>query len=226
MQEPIWNDLSSEHKKIHNKAMKESNGYCIECQKPVTFKHYLCNVCIRNLKLTGLEQTRVGYKQVGLETINYQQYLHRAYFKCNAPYEYRGIYEDRLRTSITQEHINTATNILHNSLLNLPDCQLKTLYIKIQDMRNCQRRLLYGITLYGLAYYILESKSFKHKTHYQASIVKQLENDIKRMYIRTHINNIDPKHDIESAKHRTLLLSKQLYNIISKTLNGVIPNLL
>jgi hypothetical protein len=222
---PIWHDNSTRDKALHISYMKQSNGYCISCQKPLTYKHYLCTNCKRSLVNTGLEPKRVSYTDVGLSTINYQQNIHRIYFGCNAPYQYRGLKENRIKTNIQQSTIDKATHTLHNSLLNIEECNIKQLYKEIQSYRNCQRRLLYGITLYAISYYIEECKLFKHKAHYQASIVKQLENDIQRMYIRTHNNNKDKLNVISSA-NRNLSLSKDLYRIISICLSGIIVEVL
>lgn len=216
--EPMWNDNSFSDIRLHRQYMKMANGYCLECQKPLNYKHYLCQNCITQLKLNGLEVKRVGYKEVGLSTINYQQYLHRLFFGCNAPYIYRGNKEERIKTNIKKETINKACDILHNYLLHSSDNQMKILYKDIQDLRNTQRRLLYSITLYAISYYIEENKSFKHKAHYQASIVKQLDNDIKRMFIRT--NYKDPKRLItQSVYHRTLTQNKEIYKAISKAVS-------
>lgn len=218
---PIWNDNSFADIKLHNQYRKLANGYCLECQKPLNYKHYLCQNCITQLKLNGLEYRRVGYKRVGESTINYQQYLHRKFFKCNAPLQYRGEKENRLKTNIKQETINKATDILHNYLLNSSDTELSNIYKEIQHLRNTDRRLLYGILLYGISYYIVEIKDFKHKAHFQASIVKQLDNDIKRMFIRTNYKNPDKliKHN---PYHRTLSQNKEIYTAISKAISILI----
>lgn len=220
MQEPIWNDKSREHTKIHHQNIKEANGYCLHCQKPLQWtKHYLCINCQRQLKVNGSEHRRVSYKTIGELTINYQQSIHRRFFGCNAPYKYRGEAKNRVRTNIKKQTIEESANKLNNSLLSLQDCELKTIYTKIQNLRNTQNRLLYAITLYSIAYYILESKEFKHKAHFQASIVAQLENDIKRMYIRTHF---DTYERLETKWNRSMTLSKKLYELIHNSVSGIL----
>jgi len=214
---PIWNDKTFSDIKLHKEYIKLSNGYCLECQKPLTYKHYLCSNCLTELKINGLEKKRVGYKSVGESTINFQQHLHRKFFKCNAPMQYRGNKEDRLKTNIKEETIIKCENILHTYLLSSSDEQLRNLYDDIKDLRNTQRRLLYGIFLYGLSYNLLELKDFKHKAHYQASIVKQLDNDIKRMWIRTNYD-ILKESKIKSVYYRTLEQNKEIYVAISRAI--------
>jgi hypothetical protein len=201
--------------KLHNTYKRLANGFCLECQKPLPYKHYLCVSCINQLKLNGLEQKRVGYKTVGKATINYQQYLHRKFFNCNAPMQYRGEKVNRLNTNIKEETINKSCDMIHNYLLNSLDTQMTYLYKDIQDLRNTQRRLLYSVTLYAISYYIIELKDYKHKAHYQASIVKMLDNDIKRMWIRTNYNKPN-KLTFDSVYHRTLTQNKEIYTAIAK----------
>jgi hypothetical protein len=214
---PIWNDNTFSDIKLHRQYLKLANGYCLECQKPLIYKHYLCTNCINQLKVNGLEHRRVSYKTVGLSTINYQQHLHRKFFKCNAPYQYRGLKENRIKTNIKEETIDKSCDILHNYLLSSLDNQIPILYKDIHHLRNTQRRLLYSILLYGISYYILEIKDFKHKAHYQASIVKMLDNDIKRMWIRTNYKETE-KILKRSVYHRTLTQNKEIYTAISKAI--------
>lgn len=218
---PIWNDKSLNHIRKHNQYKKESNGYCLQCQRPLQGNfHYLCPPCIQELKLNGLEYRRVGYKEVGNQTINYQQHLHRLFFKCNAPYNYRGIKENRIKTNIKEETIDKMCIKLDSYLSSL-STNLGELYHHIKDLRNTQRRLLYGITLYSIAYNILEYKGFKHKAHYQASISKQLENDIKRMYIRTHTPEL-----VDSCRLNSLSQYKHIYKIASDCTNSLVLEVL
>lgn len=220
---PQWYDGSKKDLDNHVRYMKLSNGYCLECQKPISKHHYLCTNCMTELKLNGLENKRVGYKEVGLITINYQQSIHRKLFKCNAPYQYRGIKENRIRTKIKESTILHAVEKLDNYLSNqTTDTKTMELYLQIKKEKNAQRRIMYSLILYSVAYFILDAKAFKHKSHFQASIVKQLDNEVKRIYIKKYFNQND---FLKGTKpyYRTLATNREIFNSI---LNIIKPILL
>jgi len=211
---PIWYDGSKKDLDLHVQYMKLSNGYCLECQRPISKHHYLCSNCRTHLKMNGLEYKRVGYKEVGLLTINYQQSIHRKLFKCNAPYLYRGLKENRVKTRIKEETILAAVEKIDIYLSNqIEDEKTKGLYLQIRGERNAQRRIMYSLILYCIAYYVLDAKEFKHKSHFQASLVKQLDNEIKRIYIKKYFSQND---FLKGTKlyYRNLSTNKIIFNSI------------
>lgn len=220
----FWNTRDKEHTRLYVKFRIMDEGYCLECRKPNhKERHYLCPTCLSHLKLSGLEQKRVKFKDVGANTINYQQYLHRTFFGCNVGVDYRGKREDRIKSKVPQEDINKACKVLEKYFLYKTDLvQQKELYMEVKDLRNTLRRLLYSITLYAISYFILNYKEFKSLAHFQASIVRQLDNDLVRMYIRTHRGQ--PVEKNNTGKRTVVQLLKQ-YKAIVSAITYVIPHL-
>ena len=187
MQVAFWYDGSKEHKKLYKELSRKANKMCLECNKPLTRYSYLCQNCIGKLKISGLEQTHVYYTDVGISTINYQQYLHTRFFNCNARYEYRGLKQDRVKLTIDQSIIDKSSQIISNYLTNITkDERLIELYSKVKHLKNTDRRLLYSITLYAISYFILNNNQFKTLAHFQASIIREFENTLIRIYYKQY----------------------------------------
>lgn len=219
----FWNDLSREHKNKYYALKKLDVGCCLECRRPKRNWHYLCTTCMAKLKNTGLELKRVSFREVGQNVINYQQHLHRAFFGCNVGLDYRGLKENRKKYVIPQEDIDKASVILSRYLsVTTKNAQQKELYLSVKDLRNTNRRLLYSITLYAISYFIEDYKEFKSFAHYQASICRQLDNDIVRMFMRTHKT---AKIDKNNTSSRTMKQMKQQFKAIERATLLVLQHL-
>ena len=217
----MWNTRSTEDLSAYRRLLKEANGYCLNCNRVLSYsRHYLCSRCIVQLKTKGLEDKRVSFRSVGLNTINYQQRLHRVFFGCNAPLAYRGNKEDRIVTSLSQETINKACAILHNYLLNTTTIKRqKDIYLLIKDSRNTLRRILYSLSLYAISYHILNNKDFRSESHYLSSINRQLDNDMMRMYVRMHP---DMHRAINNTRDRTMKQLLHQVDVIAECVGVVL----
>lgn len=222
MQIAFWNELTDKHIKDFRTLYQQSNHLCLECNKPLKYRHYLCTSCIKKLRLSGLEVNRVGYKQVGLSTVNYQQYLHRSMFNCNAPFEYRGLRLNRIVSKVSQSTIDKSCKLLENYFLyQTKVTQQQDLYLAVKDYRNTNRRLLYSITLYAISYFILNNKDFKSFCHFQASICRQLDNDLVRMNIRIHRVKVEKNN----TRDRTMKDMIKQYKVIELAITNMLVEL-
>lgn len=193
--------------------LKQSNGYCFECQKPIKTTHILCFKCTKSIKVTGLSNFKISVGDVGKRTINYQQYLHRTFFGCNANYKYRGNKEDRVRTKIKKNHIQE----LLPRIDKLLDTYFKELYSKSNQIKNIKERVLYELTLYHIDYYILKS-NYDSELHFKSTIIRRIQ-AILIKYLKFNNIEIDRTcyiHSIKLPQYRTL--TKEIENIMSNIL--------
>ena len=193
--------------------IKLANGHCLECEKPVNRRAYLCAKCSLRLAGTGLSK-RVYFTKISEITINYIQHLHRTFFKCNAPYKHRGLKEQRIKNHIKQETIDELCRKLDIELQNPKLGRIPELYNQIKNTPNLLRRLLYNMTLYGIAYYIYNHKSFENEAVYQASQTRMLENQIKRTFIRLNQNKEGDYSYIKRKGYNNLTRQRIILNII------------
>lgn len=174
-------------KEQYYQKIKEANGYCLHCQRPLTrtISKLLCQMCLRNSIVNGTEEKSVNIPAIGKSTINYQQYLHRTIFGCNADYRYRGLKQNRIKHSITKEDIQIATNKLNTLLLNTSKQYTAT----NEQSRNPKRILFYSI-LYYISYYIENIKDFKSDTHFYMSLYKAIRYIIHNHHYKTSYTKI------------------------------------
>lgn len=190
-------------KQEYYQKIREANGYCLLCQRPLKlqFSKIHCATCSKNQRHNGYEDKSVNIPIVGKSTINYQQHLHRAIFRCNADYRYRGTKEERIITTLTQEQISIATNKL--DILLLRTCKQ---YQLTQEQNRNPKRILYYTILYYIAYYILNLKDFKTDNHFYLSMYKAIRyivhnhhyksSHIKLMGYNEQYNYQDVRRDI------------------------------
>jgi len=195
--EPFINDNSKESLSKHRHYVKLSQGLCLSCNKPAVSTQYLCGDCFYQLRVNGLEQEYITFTDVGLSVINYQQFLHKKFFHCNAYIAHRGIATNRIKcTNIKEETILKSINRLHNYLIASKIHQIQ--YKEVQYLRNFTRRLIFNQLLYSISYNIVNFNQFKSLAHYQTTIVRKLYNDINRAYRRTggDIGVVQPYHKV------------------------------
>ena len=179
---------------------KQSNGLCLECNRrtPKMF----CGVCHLNLTQHGLEPIRVSFTDVGQSTINYQQRLSRRVLGYNAPPAYRGNKSDRIKPIIPKQEVEPTVKYLQHKLSSIPNKYLLSLYNKIKHIPNANNQILYIILLYNISYHIEQSPIFRNELHYQVSLSKAIENQIRRIYTK---NFTHPKHrlsrDISTTRY-------------------------
>jgi hypothetical protein len=187
-------------------------------------------MCSKKLLISGLEPQRVKIGEVGSSTINYQQYLHRLFFGCNVLYKYRGLREDRIKTTITVADVALAEKKLNKMLLSNTFVYKQNhidksgnhvyLYNEIIDVRNVTKRLLYNILLYYISYYIIENQSFRSDAHFNSSMIYNLHTNIENIYIRTKNKKLPYQ---KSVKYN--IPSKQYYWLFDN-INNLISNML
>ena len=230
--EPLWNTTDNHTKS--NIIRQQSAGYCLNCNKPQTASFTYCSTCNTELIRSGLERKRVRIGQVGRDTVNYQQYLHRIFFDCNAPVAYRGIKEDRIKVRIPKDTIERATLQLHNLLrdnsytyndkkINKRNYPHTKLYNTISDIKNIPKRLLYNIVLYHLSYYHNDNPEFISMAHFQSSMIQNLLINIENIHLRTQ--DYLPE---ESKKTRYKYVNKYyywLYERITSVVSNVIGDM-
>ena len=69
MFKPYFNTKDNYPKYVED--LKRANGFCLNCNKPLTYKHILCNNCrTAGLYYDGLEDSRVKFGAVGRSVIN------------------------------------------------------------------------------------------------------------------------------------------------------------
>lgn len=223
MIEPFMYNGSSEHKKLVAQMRKEANGHCYWCNKPLTsYYQYMCNSCKWHIKARGLEYRRVGFTEVGLNTINYQQLIHRKFFNCSAPYKYRGKAENRVKTMLSEKTIDASCKKLDHFLSN--KYYRKELYNKVKHIKNSQKRILYWLTLYSISYFILNNKDFASEVHFQASIIRSLDNNVNRLHYRARGERVE-ELVIEKGKERTMKVLLQQYEAIMSAVQPLLLEL-
>lgn len=210
--------------------IKNSNGECMECFKPIEVKKYLyCANCRHRMKLTGFERKRVKFGEVGETTINYQQFLHIKFFGCNAHIDYRGKKENRIKNNIKPETIEKAVLKIQNifkpkfkynhKYYNTPKALLDV-HQEIKDVRNIHKRLLYNALLYYIAYHVEKNKSFNTELHFQASMMQFFLIHIESTYIRT------TKKKLPFFNRKRGNFSTKFYYALYREINNAITPLL
>lgn len=206
-------------------AKREANGYCSYCNRPMGKFHYLCKSCQSYLKKAGLEGHTVRFKDIGLATINYQQYLHTSFFKCNAPYQYRGKKEDRIKASIPEELINRQLDKLvylyrrttytsRNKTYTIP-LYFTKLVSDTQDLPNVFRRLLYNLLLIQISYHIERTNLYRTEAHYQSTLVNF---PYKHLYQHRYKNLGIKEYSVEPRMKHILFQLEELTNILQPLL--------
>lgn len=181
--------------------------------------------------IDGLENHRVRFGYVGKSVVNYQQYLHRAFFGCNAPSEYRGEKDNRIKIDIEDRIIDAADKKMYRLMTQKRFHYLHKYYNrtgshpemlkKISNMKNnIARRLVYNTTLYFISYYLENDTAFRSDAHFNSSMIYNLHTNIERNYIRlTSIKNNkfrDDKYSMSNKQYYWLL--KELTYIIEPIL--------
>ena len=195
MFKPYFNTKENYHR--FREDIKIANGYCLNCQKPLTHRHMYCSGCIRNkLFIDGFEGSRVTFGDVGIDTIPFQQFLHRSIFDCNVFVDYRGKKEDRLKAKISKKTLNRATIRLNKAL----SCAKYTynnkeyfnnkhnreIYMQVKDVRNIQNRLIYNTLLYYISYHLNNNTQFKTFVPFQTSMLHNLLINVENTHIRVN----------------------------------------
>jgi len=193
----------------YNQDIKVANGYCLNCNKPLTYKAIYCTNCTHKLFDKGLEDSRVTIGMAGRNAINYQQSLHRSIFGCNAHIDYRGLKENRIYTRVSKEAMHIATTKLRRTLLSKSYVYLgkrrqvnkysRELYEQILDVRNLDKRIIYNILLFYISYHIENNHEFKSFVHFQVSMLHRILIDIEWIYKR--INNTLPPRFSGRGRH-------------------------
>ena len=169
----------------------------------------------------GLEKHRVRLGSVGEDTKNYQQYLHRIFFGCNAPVKYRANINERVKVKLDKNIVAYASHKLHSVLYDARFRYLEKDYIAnryfnnkyraIFTARNSAVRLLYNMVLYYISYYINENNEFKSDAHFYSSMMYNLYTNIDtiayRIYKLPLTNSRDEKYKISAKQHYYVLES-------------------
>ncbi|MGB1226429.1 MAG: hypothetical protein ACPG9K_00945 [Poseidonibacter sp.] len=224
----ITSDKISQYKQ----DMKTFDWHCTECQKKMYKKKLYCTRCLIRLHSYGFEQERVMLGEVGINTINYQQYLHRKFFGCNANIKYRGNIKSRIKNNINNTTIEEAAykikllleekEYTYRSKLNKKHPKLLEIYNNVSSVRNIHKRLVYNLLLYFIDYYILENKSYKSLAHFQASVTTNLFVNIENTHIRLHKGNTLRK----IRKHRLVDSGFGFYPYIYERIHSIISKIL
>lgn len=198
--------------------LKEANGYCLNCNKPVNAAHIYCSSCNNNkLFVDGLEKTRVRIGDVGQDTINYQQYLHRSIFGCNVLAKYRGEVKDRIKAKVKQETLRLSTmrlkRVLSATSFDWLGKNYKTepykvnIYNQIKHVRNIDKRLVYNILLYYISYHLNNNSQFKTFIHFQTSMMQNIFINIENTHYRVN----KPELKLEDRNKRKYYINKYWY---------------
>lgn len=210
----LQNTLFTKDRKEEFKSiLRTKQKFCIECSRPMTTNHLHCSRCQKKLMTTGFEDSRVKFGEVGRDTVNFQQHLHRKFFGCNVSIEYRGNLKDRIYNCLDEDTINRCENMLDrlltsneytylNKKYNINN-KFSELYVNIRAKKNVTRRLLYNITLYFISYYINKNKSFATEIHFQISMLSNIFINIQTINLR--LNGSIPK---DLGKYRRTLPMK------------------
>lgn len=216
--EPYWITPSNYKKFLNDRKL--SNGYCINCNRPIhTSKIMYCMSCNRLLYLSGLERFRVRIGEVGKVCIPYQQNLHRKFFGYNAQVKYRGVKEERIKNNLNQDDINKMITKLNYALKSGVNDYLYKPYTLLEPNR--QRRVLYNIFLYYIAYHIYNHNNFMSEAHFYASMCNQIRNTIVReshkqgleIYHRNHTKYLNTKKVRKLALSVDAIMSQYLPKI-------------
>ena len=198
--------------------VKEANGYCLNCNKPLNIAVVYCSNCnTKRLFTDGLEKTRVRIGDVGQNTINYQQYLHRSFFGCNVLSKYRGIKEDRIKAKVKPETLRKATirlrRVLSAKSFDWLGKNWKTepykvsVYNQIKNVRNIDKRLIYNILLYYISYHLNNNSQFKTYIHFQTSMMQNIFINIENTHYRVN----KPELKLEDRNKRKYHTNKYWY---------------
>lgn len=214
--------------KLKNKLKKESQGYCIRCQKPLTFYGAIyCPTCTTE-KHTFSFYGVVKFSTIGEITKPYQQFLHIRFFGCNAHINYRDKKENRIRNKVQQETILRAETILNNILSKHP--YLNLVYNNLHTRTRITKRLVYNATLYYLGHY--KHNSFLNEEQFYSSLCFHIETEIKRLNIRlSRVNKeevIQPFRQIPNTnrKHSTpARYSKKLVEQLNIAIKPIIEEI-
>lgn len=219
----VW--FNKSNKQLFLELKREANGYCYYCQKPLSSferkKSIYCQKHYKHKILYSFYQP-IHLKAIGVETVNYQQHLHRLFFKCNAPLQYRGTKELRVKpNNITIGHYLNKLNI---ALLKIES--IKDIYTQMNKYKRITERILYNITLYYISYYLI-NKQFKNEEQFNASVTRHIFTYLQKTYIRLTksgflTNNNEPIYLINfTARYYNPSEAKQLlkaYDTIFKPL--------
>jgi len=234
---PYFNTPDNYHK--YNHDLKVANGYCLNCNKPLKWKHIYCENCgSRKMFSDGLEGSRVTLGLVGHNVINYQQYLHRSIFDCNALDKYRGVKEDRIKAKVSKKAMNTATIRLRRALSCSKFVYLgKThynnkhnvkIYNQVKDVRNIDKRLVYNIAMYYISYHIENNPQFKTFIHFQTSMLNNLLINVENTHLRVN----KPTDLLYSYSYRKNNIAKYWYwlftevdSIMQPVMNDIIDSI-
>lgn len=203
---PYWNTKDNWSKTNQIKANKDK--YCINCNKPMTTKaHIYCSSCHSLLMNKGLELERVKIGTIYKDTINYQQYLYRSIFKCNAPLQARGLKENRIKCKVKQDILDKTLARIHNLIVS-QDNRHKTIYLSL-DYPRLLNHILYRVMLFHISYYVNNNPIFKSEAHFYASLVSIYYTTIERFYIRRTKTTLPMIH-----QDRTHYKNKDKYHIV------------
>lgn len=206
---------------------------CSICYRPMQYLYAtVCGYCAIKIKKDGYAHYRIRLGEVGLDTVNYQQHLHRKFFGCNAPVEYRGIKENRVYNSLKPQTVQSLKSKLHSTLLKCLNKNLLWLYKDNCKLNNFTERLLYNATLYFIHYHITNGSKYESEDHFKSSLIVTLLNHILKTYVRIHRNTIllDPhKTRISLAKaektHFSFTRREELYECLSYVCGEVVSTI-
>lgn len=213
--QPYWN-----FKKNHAKYIEDTQKYykyCPNCLQNTQSSKLYCSSCSQRLLIDGLEKHRIRLGSVGKDTVNYQQYMHRIFFGCNAPSEYRGLINNRIKVKIDKQVINNSVSMLHKLLYAKRFTYIGKEYIANQYYNNKYRmictdknitdRLLYNLVLYYISYYINQAKHFKSDAHFFGSMLYNLYTNIDTIALRLYGEPI-----LKSRDEKYKITAKQQYH--------------
>lgn len=228
---PFWN--TTDNYSLYKEVKKQADGYCKNCLKPINMRLY-CSTCFRHILTNGLEGYRIKLGSVGKDTTNYQQHLHRLFFKCNAPVKYRGLKENRIKHKIEPSKVQIAEDKFRSLMLKTDYVYNNRGYSKenihmtlFRETNGCvanyNRRLLYYICLYYISYYLNNNKSFKTLAHFQASMLQNLHINIENTYLRTTGSLPD---GVKTSRHNyTTKYYYYLYEQITSIVSPIISSI-
>lgn len=221
----------------YNRDIKIANGYCLNCNKPLNNRVVYCSGCTKKLLTKGLEDKRVKLGEVGRNTINYQQYLHRSFFDCNVHIDYRGEKNDRIKARVSKSKLKSASIKLDKMLLakdfryngktyKRNDYNID-MYKSIMHVRNIKERLIYNILLYYISYHIENNHSFKTFVHFQTSMIQNLLINIENTSVRVNKANVkfsNQKRNRNNSKFYYWFFT-EIDKIIKPLMNEVIESI-
>lgn len=211
MQELKWSHTKEEHIKL----LKESNGYCLICQKPVSRRYHLCLQHCHSLYHEGLERKRVKIQEIKPKIKEYTYYLYYKIVGHQIDYKEREPVENRTKNRLTKQDIQEA--IARLSSLKLPE-RYKTVHIDNQEDKLYLKKILLHLTYFYIAYYTKNSRIFKTEAHFNATVSNFVFTVISRNYFKRinlkGLENIANK--AEFRRKYTYPRAKELISIFSQ----------